>query len=200
MLVSNLSRACLIFSGLTFAQSSGCLIDSQAVGPIRLGMTVAQVRQTLRSGTLRPSQDGDGLPLLQVMRDRLHTMDLYVDGDKGVKDSSRIDLIRIYDGACATRDGVRPGMPLAEVAKRLGRIKRLMVTEIESREFADFDKLPPWLGIQVGNGQAGIYPPGKRCTTNYSSSAHVASLWISHSATNRLPEDDFACNVPPQRR
>jgi hypothetical protein len=199
MFLPNPGRACLIYLsalyGLAFAQSGGCLIDSQTVGAIRLGMTAAQVRQTLRSATLRPSQDGDGLPLLQVMRDRLHTMDLYVDA----KEHSKIDLIRVYDGACATRDGVHPGMPLAEVARRYGRLKRLMVTEIESREYADFEKLPPWLGIQVGNGQAGIYPPGKRCTTSYTSSAHIASLWVSHSVT-RLPEDDSACNVPLPRR
>src|SRR5258708_4232154 len=139
MLVSDLGRAGLIYvaalSGLAFAQSGGCLIDSQSVGPIRLGMTVSQVRQTLRSTTLRPSQDGDGLSLLQVMRDRLHTMDLYVDAKEGVRDRSKIDLIRVYDGACATRDGVHPGMPLAEATRRYGRIHRLMWSGIESRAY-----------------------------------------------------------------
>lgn len=175
-------RECLIWvaaAGLGLAQ--GCLIDSQGVAGVRLGMTAAQARRALKGAELRASQDGDGLPLLQVLRDRLHTMDLYVD------EHSKIDLIRVYDGACATRDGVHPGMALGEVAKRYGHLRRLAVTEIESREFADFEKGPPWLGIQVGNGQVGVYPAGKRCTTNVSSSAHIASLWVAAGHNFSLP-------------
>lgn len=204
MLTSDISRACLICvsaaAGLAAAQSGACLIQSESVGAIRVGMTVAQVRQTVRGATLRPSQDGDGLPLMQVIRDGLHTMDLYVDAEVGVKEHSKIELIRVFDGACATRDGVHPGMLLSEAGRRYGRLQRLQVTEIESREFAKFEKLPPWLEIQVGNGQAGIYPPGKRCTTNYASSAHIASLWVSRPVADRLPENEQACNAPQQRR
>jgi hypothetical protein len=204
MLISNISRACLICvsaaTGLASETSGACLIQSESAGAIRIGMTVAQVRQTVRGATLRASQDGDGLPLMQVIRDGLHTMDLYVNADVGVKEHSKIELIRVFDGACATRDGVHPGMPLSDVGRRYGRLKRLQVTEIESREFADFEKLPPWLQIQVGNGQAGIYPPGKRCTTNYATSAHIASLWVSRPESNRLREDEQACNAPQQRR
>jgi hypothetical protein len=200
MLISDMGRVWLLcIGGLASAQSSGCLIQADSVGPVHNGMTVAQVRQTLRGVTLRASQDGDGLPVMQVVRNGLHTMDLYVGADGALAERSKIDMIRVFDAACATRDGVHPGMPLAEVVKRYGRLKRLMVTEIESREYADFEKLPSWLLIQVGNGQAGIYPQGKRCTSNYSSSAHIASLWVSHVA-NRLPDDESACNVPAPKR
>jgi hypothetical protein len=136
---------------------------------------------------------------MKVIRNGLHTMDLYVGSEAPLTERSKIDMIRVFDAACATRDGVHPGMPLADVAKRYGRLKRLMVTEIESREYADFERQPPWLLIQVGNGQAGVYPPGKRCTSNYASAAHIASLWVSHLA-NRLPDDESARNVPAQKR
>ena len=75
-----------------------------------------------------------------------------------------------------------------------------MMTDTESREYAEFERLPSWLGIQVGNGQTGIYPPGKRCTTNYAPSAHIASLWVSQPVINKLPEDESTCNVPLPRR
>ena len=190
----------IILAGAAFAQTSGCLIQPETVGPIHAGMTVAQVRQALRGATLKPSEDADRLPILTVIRDGLHTMDLYVDAGEGLKERSKIELIRVFDGACATRDGVHPGMPLREVAQHYGRLIRLMVTDTESREYAEFEKLPPWLGIQVGNGQAGIYPTGKRCTSNYTPSAHIASLWVSHAVTNKIPEDESTCNVPLPRR
>jgi hypothetical protein len=200
MLISDIGRAWLLcLGGIASAQSGGCLIQADSVGAVRNGMTVAQVRQALRGVTLRASQDGEGVPLMQVIRNGLHTMYLYVGSDPPLTERSKIDMIRVFDAACATRDGVHPGMPLAEVAKRYGRLKRLMVTEIESREYADFEKLPGWLLIQVGEGQAGVYPQGKRCTSNYTSSAHVASLWVSHGV-NRLPDDESVCNVPAQKR
>jgi hypothetical protein len=199
MLIPNIARAWLLYigasGGLAFAQNGACLIQADSVGPVRNGMTVAQVRQTLRGVTLRGSQDGDGLPLMQVIRNGLHTMDLYVGAEGAPMERSKIGLIRVFDAACSTRDGVHPGMALAEVAKRWGRLQRMMVSEIESREYAYFEKLPAWLEIQVGNGQAGIYPPGKRCTTNYSGSTHIASLWVSHPR-NRLPDDESGCSAP----
>jgi len=203
MLVSYSARAWLIqiiLAGVAFAQNSGCVIQPSTVGPIHAGMTVAQVRQALRGATLKPTEDADRLPMLSVVGDGLHNMDLYVDVEEGLKERSKIELIRVFDGACATREGVHPGMPLSEVAHRYGRLTRLMVTHTESREYATFEILPPWLEIQVGNGQAGIYPTGKRCTTNYVPSAHIASLWVSHAVTNKLPEDDSTCNAPLPRR
>lgn len=189
----------ILFAGAAFAQTSACLIQQNSVGPLRVGMTVAQVRQTLHGATLKSSQDADALPLLAVIREGLHTMDLYVNADTGMKETSKIELIRVFDGACSTSDGIHPGMPLSDVAKRYGRLKRLFVTDSESREYAEFDKQPPWLDVQTGNGQAGRYPVGKRCTSDYNPSAHIASLWISHMP-NKLPEEQFNCTVPLPRR
>jgi len=181
------------------AQNGGCLIQQDSVGPVHNGMTVAQVRQTLHGSILKPSEDADRLPILTVTRDGLHTMDLYVDAEEGMKERSKIELIRVFDGGCATRDGVHPGMPLAEVAKHYGRLKRLRVTDTESREYAEFERTPEWLEIQAGNGQGGVYPPGKRCTPTASPSAHIASLWVSHPVKNKIPEDASTCNVPVKR-
>jgi hypothetical protein len=160
---------------------------------------VAQARQALRGATLKASEDAERLPLLSVIQDGLHTMDLYYDIDDPAKERAKIELIRVFDARCSTRDGVHPGMPLAEVTQRYGRLKRLRTTDTESREYAEFEKQPNWLEIQVGNGQVGIYPAGKRCTSNYAPSAHIASLWVSHPITNKLPEDASTCNAPKGR-
>lgn len=163
----------IIFAGCAWAQKPGCLIQPQSVGPVHAGMTAAQVRQTLRGVTLKPSEDADRLPTLIVIREGLHTMDLYLDSAR-----DKVQTIRVYDETCATRDGVHPGMSLPDAAARYGRLRTLRVTNTESREFAEFERQPDWLEIQVGNGNAGIYPPGQRSTTNYSSGAHIASLWV----------------------
>jgi len=181
------------------AQTPSCLIQTDSVGPIHGGMTVAQARQALHGATLKPAEDAERLPMFSVIRDGLHTMDLYFDIDDPVREHAKIELIRVFDARCATRDGVHPGMPLAEVSQHYGRLMRLKTTDIESREYAEFDRLPNWLEVQVGNGQAGIYPPGKRCTTNYTPSARIASLWVSHPITNKLPENESECVARPGR-
>jgi len=194
-------RMCLwcASAGWVMAQAPGCLIQQDSVGSIHNGMTVAQARVALKGAVLKASEDADKLPILTVIRDGLHTMDLYVDVEQGMKERSKIELIRVYDGACATREGVHPGMPLTDVSKHYGRLKRLRVTDTEMREYAEFERQPGWIEVQVGNGQAGVYPQGKRCTPTASSSAHVASLWVSHPVANKIPEDEAACNVPVKR-
>lgn len=178
----------IIFLGCASAQKTGCVIQPQSVGPIHAGMTVAQVRQTLRDATLKPSEDADRLPALIVIRGGLHTMDLYLDSTR-----DKVRTIRVFDETCATRDGVHPGMSLTDVAAKYGRLRRLRITDTESREFAEFERLPDWLEIQVGNGHAGIYPPGKRCTTAYVAGAHIASLWIG---PKKVGAEDFNCDAP----
>lgn len=54
-------------------------------------------------------------------------------------------------------------MALADVEKRYGKLLRLERTKIESREYAGFEKLPNWMFLQTGHGEAGFYPKGKRC-------------------------------------
>ena len=188
-----------LFASSAVAQTGMCLIQVNSVGPVHAGMTIVQARQALHGATLKATEDADRLPIYAVTRDGLHTMDLYINGDETSKDRAKIELIRVFDGACATRDGVHPGMRVGEVEQRYGRLTRMMVSDTESREYAKFERQPSWLEIQVGNGQVGIYPPGKRCTTNYAPSAHVASLWISHPVPGK-PDDPSTCNAPLPRR
>src|ERR1700687_6222707 len=100
MLFADMGGGCLLcIAGLASAQSGGCLIQADTVGPVRDGMTVAQVRQTLRGVTLRRAQHGDGSPLMQVIRNGLHTMDLYMGSDAPLTERSKIDMIRVFDAA-----------------------------------------------------------------------------------------------------
>ena len=201
MSVRKVFFAAVMATGMSvFATNATCLIQPDSVGAVHAGMTIAQARQALNGAILKASEDADRLPIYTVTQNRLHTMDLYVGADGPQNDRSKVELIRVYDGACSTREGVRPGMPLYEVSQRYGRVTRVRVTDTESREYAEFERQPPWLEIQIGNGQVGIYPPGKRCSMKFESSAHIASLWVSHPVEHKLPEDSATCDVPPGKR
>jgi len=67
------------------------------------------------------------------------------------------------------------------------------------REYAQFDKLPSWLEIQVGSGEAGLYDPGQLCTQRYKAAAAVESLWVSHPIKSNLLDDDHFCKAPEKK-
>ena len=56
-----------------------------------------------------------------------------------------------------------------------------MVSEIESREYATFDKQPAGIQLRVMNndGMAGVYAEGENRTTRYGPNAYVFSISIS---------------------
>jgi hypothetical protein len=181
------------------AQNSGCLIQSKQAGPVRVGMTIDSARKALSEATLKLSKDADHMTILTVARGGERTMDLYPDADEPRTERAAIIVIRVYDPQCATADGVHPGAPLAEVEKRYGKLIRLERTEVESREYAEFEKLPSWLDVQAGHGEAGLYAKGKRCAYRYAPGAKVESLWVSHPRTStRFFLNDSECDVPAQ--
>jgi hypothetical protein len=201
--ISGFSRVAFRFASLmiviataALAQSDNCVIGSSIVGPVRIGMTVMQARQALRSTTIAPAEDSDRIAILVVTRDGKRIMDLYPDNDNPAKEQAVIELIRVYDPACSTADGVHAGMLLSEVQQRYGRVTRLVAPESEPREYAEFERLPNWIEVQPGQGDTGIYPKGKRCATQFKPTARVTSLWVSKPLTNKLPEDEGFCNSP----
>jgi hypothetical protein len=72
-------------------------------------------------------------------------------------------------------------MPLREVEKKYGKLINIGMSEIESREYAEFARQPAGLLFQAGLpdiGIAGKYPEGKRETTVYAPSAIVTNIEI----------------------
>jgi hypothetical protein len=106
-------------------------------------------------------------------------------------------VIRVYDVHCSTAEGIHPGALLAEVEKHYGKLLRLEQTETESREYAEFERLPNWMNLQAGNGEAGVYTKGSRCAYRYDPSAKVQSLWVAGPRkSNRFFENDSSCADP----
>jgi hypothetical protein len=167
-------------------------------GPIKAGMTIRAARQALPGTVFKQTNEvgGSSIAFFAVTRATKHVMDLYPDQEDGIKETSKIELIRVYDPDCSTEAGVHSGLPLIAVEGKYGNLKKLILEQSEKREYAQFEKLPSWLEIQAGGGEAGIYDAGKLCTTRYKSSANVESLWVSHENKNKLLDDDQFCNAP----
>lgn len=187
----------LLLAGSVLAQE--CVLKANTAGPLRLGMTMRQARAAMPGARFAASKDADHQPILVVTRDGKPLVDIYGD-EAGVKDTSRIEDFRVYDPACATADGVHPGMLVKDVEQKWGPVTRLLITDVENLEQAEFQKQPSWIEVAVGHGEAGVYPKGKRCTKQYKPDAKVASLWVTHPGVPRLPNDENTCNVPAGKR
>ena len=160
------------------------LITDNSVGPVRLGTTVAQARRALRGFTLSRTSDGEGIALIAVKRGKLIVMTLYA-GEQNprsrINERAKIEFIEVWDSRYHTAEGVHPKMPLPEVEQKYGKLKEIMVSEIEVREFATFVTQPAGFQWRVtnANGMAGIYSQGQNTTTRYTPSAYLKSISIT---------------------
>ena len=180
-----------------WAQTGSCLIKENAVGPIRAGMTIRAAKAALPGTVFKQANEvaGSSVAFFAVTRASKHIMDLYPDQEDGTKETSKIELIRVYDPECSTAEGVHPGLPLIAVEGKYGHLKKLIVEQSEKREYAQFESVPAWLEIQAGSGDAGLYQAGELCTAAYKVAAQVESLWVSHANKNKLLDDDQFCKV-----
>jgi hypothetical protein len=184
-----------------WAQTAACVVRENAAGPIKAGMTIKAARLALPGTVFKQTDEvgGGSVAFFAVSRASKRIMDLYPDQEDGIKETSKIELIRVYDPECSTAEGVHPGLPLIAVEGKYGNLKKLILEQSEKREYAQFDKLPSWLEIQAGGGDAGIYRAGEFCTTQYKAAAIVESLWVSHSAKNKLLDDDQFCKAAEKK-
>jgi hypothetical protein len=167
------------------AQSSArTLITTRSIGPVRLGMSVAQVRRALPGYRLSRTSDGEGVALIAVERRGIPLMILYAgepDPNRRINERAIIEYITATHTSYHTSAGVHPGMSLREVEKRYGKVKEIMVSEIESREYATFDKQPAGIQLRVMSdvGMVGDYAEGENRTKRYEPNAYVLSISLS---------------------
>lgn len=185
--------AMILGCAVVSAQDSTCLIRPGQVGPFRVGMKIRQAKRMLAGATFKDGEDAEGLAILIVSRNGAPLLHIYPDQDA----LENLELIRVLTPDCATADGVHIGLPLAEVEKRYGRLVRIERTEVEKREEAGFEKGPGWMDIDVGSGEAGVYPKGKRCAQSYRPGAKIQGLWVRHAAakSSRFFENDTMCGT-----
>jgi hypothetical protein len=164
--------------------SSRTLITEKSIGSVRLGMTVAQVRKALPGYKLSRTSDGEGLALIAVERRGKTLMTLYAgesNPNRRINERGVIEHIEAIDASYRTSAGVHPGMSLREVEKRYGKIKEITLSEIESREYASFEKQPAGIHLRVmsESGTAGAYAAGENSSKQYAPNGYVFSISIN---------------------
>ena len=58
--------------------------------------------------------------------------------------------LETFSDKCATATGVRPGMSVSDAEKILGKTRSVATSEIESREYIEFERQPVWMTIRLG--------------------------------------------------
>jgi hypothetical protein len=171
---------CAFFSAVS-GQDNGHLITSNAAGRIRMGMTVFHARKVMSGYRFKRVFDGEGVALIEILRKGETVMTLYAgeeDRDAKINERGKIEQIWVWDPAYRTVNGLHVGMTISSAEHILGKVKKVFVSEIESREWVVFTKRPKGLFVRIRSG-SGIFPPGQRVGTKYARGTKILMIQIS---------------------
>ena len=123
------------------------------------------------------TSDGEGLQLVAMMIGKEESMRLFADEvNEAIDKPKKIQFIETFSSRCRTAKGVFPGLLVSEAEKVAGRAKRIILSEIESRQYIEFYDQPPGIAFRID--YSGIFPAGSRTTTKYDEDAKILSLSI----------------------
>lgn len=180
----------LIFVGLnSFAiAQSNFLITPGSVGKLKIGMKVSEARRLFPRYSFSRSSDGEGIAYVEVKRRGRTHFYLFadeIDPEQPINNDAQISFIEVVNPTYRTVKGVRPNMRLSDVEKRYGRLKEIVTSEIEAREYARFTNQPAGIDLKVNavNARAGIYANGEMRTSRFTRNAKVASIILVGQST-----------------
>lgn len=150
------------------------IITQTGVGSVQLGMGLDEAIATLPDASSKTSQEGEGITWTDIQVKGETLMSVLLDDDHS------ISLIRVLSPQFATEQGVAVGDKVQVAADKLGGLISIDATEIEAREFANFQNIPPQIQFQVAgkDGTAGVYADGETTTSVASPTATIQSIWI----------------------
>jgi hypothetical protein len=160
------------------------VISNQGLGPVRLGMTLEQARQALPpSWRFEHDSDGEGVALVSVLAGEHALMSLHANEDDPgapIDWTARITGIESFSKGTATAAGVRVGDLLDDAARAYGPVKDIVASEIESRQFVEFERQPE--GIDFRIDYSGDFPAGASHTTRYCPGARILAMstWLTY--------------------
>ncbi len=156
-----------------------CIVTDTSIGPVRLGMTLAEAREALEGATYRRAYDGEGIGSVDVVLGPDTLMNLVADGDEdeAIDWTKRIVFMQTFSRACRTAAGVHPGALVVDVERILGPATQVMMSEIESRQFITFERQPE--GITFRLDYTGIFDDGARQTKRVQPDGKIFSISIA---------------------
>jgi hypothetical protein len=163
------------------AKDAGALytITENGIGPVKLGMTLLEAKRAFPKATFSRGTDGEGVALVNVSTKDSQVMVLFAgerDRDKLINWSKQISSIEAFSSNCSTRLGVRPGSLVAETEKQYGKVIKIVRSEIEARQFAEFKNQPRGMIIRID--YSGVFAEGQAETVEHHPNAKIYSIAI----------------------
>ena len=160
------------------------VITPESVGGVKVGMTVAEARRTMPYSLFKRTTDGEGIALIAVEVFMDVHMVLFAgesDPEGPIDETAKIEAIEVVSPNYRTPEGLSPGMKIADAEKKVGKLTGITMSEIESREYAAFEKGPEGMIIRLQNkdGFAGIYPEGSSKTGKAAPGSFIYSISVS---------------------
>lgn len=162
------------------SQTKNRLVTSTSMGPVRLGMTLAEARASVPAASFKRSSDGDGAALVEITfgdEDHLVLWAEEEDPDLPIDGTRRIVTMFTFSRTFRTAEGVGPGDLVTDVIATYGPVREIERSEIESREFIAFARQPSWLTVRLD--YTGVFPDGVRHTREFRPGARILALGIS---------------------
>ena len=161
------------------AVSLSCAVTDSSIGPIRLGMTFAEAKQASPAALFELDSDAEGAVLVGVTLGGEALMALFADDlEEGTMDwTRRIDFMETFNPSCSTTNGVHPEALITDVEKVLGKTTKIVLSEIESRQFIRFERQPAGLTFRLD--YTGIFDEGSRETQRFERDARIFSIALS---------------------
>ncbi len=156
------------------------LISEKGIGAARLGMTLAQVANVWPGTSFRRTSDGDRAALVEIRAPLECVAIAYSDeanADAAVDLTRPILNLETFDPLIATAEGIHPGSPLADVEKVYGKLTKVTLSEIESRQYVEFAGQPAWLTLRLN--YTGIFEGEARETTRIEPNARLWSISVT---------------------
>ena len=147
--------------GLAMPAAAECLIQKDSIAGIKLGQNLKQVKQKFPKAKMERISDAEGVAYVAITLSKDVMVIALQDGDDNpdapIKLHRKIDSLSTYSPACHTASGVHPGMKIKDAEAKLGKVKKIIMSEIESREYAIFTRHPKHFDFRMEIG-TGIYP------------------------------------------
>ncbi|HFC8491198.1 TPA: hypothetical protein ACFP4M_001828 [Neisseria subflava] len=174
--------------GLAMPAAAECLIQKDGIGGIKLGQNLKQVKQKFPKAKMERTSDAEGVAYVAITLSKDVMVIAFQDGDDDpdspIKLHKKIDSLSTYSPACHTASGVHPGMKIKDAEAKLGKVKKIIMSEIEAREYVTFARQPKNFTFEVERG-TGIYP-GKgeapNQTRRYRQTGRIEAISVSQSS------------------
>jgi len=155
------------------------LINENGIGPISIGMTLSEVKKRYSELKMERTTDGDGAALITVSKGEEELMVLYAgedDVDAPIDWSKKIESIETFDSLCLIDGKLHPGSFVNDVEKQYGKVKEIIESETESRQYATFQNQPQEFGFRIN--YCGEFNGELKVTNKFSKDCRLMSIVI----------------------